>query len=97
MPCSGGSCGLLVVGLLLSASSVPIQGAGIVQFGNGRAIDPTGNGPFYVLAADLDNDGDQDVLITGVDNGVVRWYKNEDGKGTFSGPALVSEDTGSAQ
>ncbi len=93
MPCSGGSsCTLSVVVLLLSAFSAPVQGAGTVQFGNGRAIDPTGDAPFYLTAADLDNDGDQDVLISSADNGWVRWYKNEDGKGTFSEPAFVADE-----
>ncbi|MCA9200735.1 MAG: VCBS repeat-containing protein, partial [Planctomycetales bacterium] len=42
--------------------------------------------------ADLDGDGDLDVLVAGKYDGIVQWYRNEDGKGTFSAPILFHDE-----
>jgi len=46
------------------------------------------NQPKSVFAADLDGDGDQDVLATARLDDAVAWFENTDGAGSF-GPALV--------
>lgn len=45
-----------------------------------------------VHASDIDNDGDFDI-ISYLRNGVV-WYENIDGKGNFSKPQMIAENTG---
>jgi hypothetical protein len=42
------------------------------------------------VAADLDGDGDEDVLVAGVFNGPLRWWENTDGQGTFESNLLTS-------
>ena len=55
------------------------------------------NGAYSVHAADLDNDGDQDVLSAGggyndLTDGHLNWYEN-DGSGNFTNKTIVEEYT----
>ena len=55
-------------------------------FGDQQVISTATSNPLSVYAADIDNDGDQDVLSTSTYagyGGVVAWYENTDGNGTF--------------
>ena len=45
-----------------------------------------------VIAADLDGDGDQDVLSASEQDDKIAWYENQDGLGTFSTEIIVSTD-----
>ncbi len=60
----------------------------MAQFGPQQIISTTGEVPRYVQAADIDGDGDQDVIaaVSGSDQNV--WYENLDGQATF-GPLKV--------
>ena len=44
-----------------------------------------------VSAADLDGDGDQDILSAAYGNHQVAWYENTDGLGTFAPGSLVND------
>ena len=59
---------------------------GLGNFGSKNIITNTLSKPFAVYVADLDNDGDNDVLATSVDpfGGEVVWFENLDGLGSFS-------------
>ncbi len=46
--------------------------------------------PYSVHTADLDNDGDDDILSTSASNSKIIWFENLDGKGTFSEEKVVS-------
>lgn len=76
---------------LLSAFTTSItDGAGTAAFANARSIDTDAEDAFSVLAADLDGDGDLDVIAALYGSDVVVWYENLDGKGTFSDAVVLS-------
>lgn len=47
-----------------------------------------------MVAADLDNDGDKDLLVSSVGNGVIAWCENTDGEGTFSAEEVIAVNVG---
>ncbi|MEZ6083096.1 MAG: FG-GAP-like repeat-containing protein [Phycisphaerae bacterium] len=62
--------------------------AGTGTFGPQQIISTATDGATSVFAADLDNDGDLDVLSASENDDKIAWYENTDGAGTF-GPQLV--------
>jgi hypothetical protein len=50
--------------------------------------------PTFVLAADIDGDGDLDILANGYDpeNSSLGWFENIDGDGTFGPENLITRD-----
>ena len=50
-----------------------------------------------VFAADLDGDGDQDVLSASAFNNRIAWYENINGNGTFSTQNIISNEAYSAR
>lgn len=56
-------------------------------------VDDTGgtNNPTSVFAADLDGDGDMDMISASVNDDKIAWYKNIDGQGTFGPQQIISE------
>ncbi len=55
---------------------------------------PSAYSPWVVTAADMDRDGDQDLLYCGMAAGKVAWYENRDGKGSFTAEHVVSLEAG---
>lgn len=64
----------------------------IAWYENDGAADPTftaaniatsANGAQSVFAADMDNDGDMDILSASVNNDTIAWYENEGGSAGF--------------
>ncbi|MFW6214087.1 MAG: FG-GAP-like repeat-containing protein, partial [Spirochaetota bacterium] len=71
------------------------DGAG--TFSAGTDISTTADGAWSVYAADLDGDGDADVLsASSLDDRIV-WYENTDGAGTFSAGTDISTTADSAR
>lgn len=52
--------------------------------------------PDSVFAADVDNDGDQDVLVASYGIDKVIWYENTDGQGTFGNEHLITSSADGA-
>ena len=52
-------------------------------FGPQQIITTAANGANYVYAADLDSDGDMDVLSASGNDDKIAWYENTDGSGGF--------------
>lgn len=48
--------------------------------------------PRNIFAADLDMDGDLDIVSTSLGDNKVAWYENIDGNGTFNSQQLVSSE-----
>lgn len=78
---------IIIIALLVMYSS-----GVLAQFGPQQIINDTGLVPRYVQAADIDNDGDMDVVsaISGSDQ--IAWYENVDGQANF-GPLQVIINT----
>lgn len=67
---------------------------GLGNFGPKQTITNTLHKAWTVYAADLDNDGDIDVLATSVETfgGEVVWFENLDGLGNFSSKKIISTE-----
>ncbi|MCA9172581.1 MAG: VCBS repeat-containing protein, partial [Planctomycetales bacterium] len=60
------------------------------NFGPQQVITNRLNGPVYVHIADLDDDGDMDVLSASISDSIVAWYENTDGAGTFGAIQILT-------
>jgi len=66
---------------------------GLGTFGPEKIINNDANGVVAVRAADLDGDGDNDVIAAIFGDGKISWYENMDGLGSFSTEKVVSNLT----
>jgi len=67
-----------------------LEGQG--TFGPARTLCVSCDGPFFVHAADLDNDNDQDAVVGFYTASLVVWFENTDGQGTFGELQEISTD-----
>lgn len=67
-----------------------LDGKGV--FGPLISITKAAKGATDVLAIDMDNDGDIDVVSASSFDDKVAWYRNVDGMGTFDEQIIISED-----
>ena len=58
--------------------------SGLAWFSDARVIGLDVDGATSVVAADLDLDGDLDVLVASAGDDSVSWYENQDGRALFS-------------
>ncbi|GAB5521202.1 MAG: hypothetical protein RhofKO_34530 [Rhodothermales bacterium] len=75
---------------LLLGSLAPVSKA---QFSSATVIDDEATGAQSVYAADMDGDGDLDVLSAALDRRSFVWYPNTDGQGTFGAPRFIADNT----
>ena len=88
---AGTSTGPYTLSIEFVANATPPRsddGSGIV-FSPERAITTAADGAAAVHAADLDGDGDADVLSASVDDDKIAWYENEGG-GSFSAQRVIT-------
>ncbi len=78
----------LFVGLL--AGLTGMVEARDVPFSSQRTITTGANGAQAVYAADIDGDGDCDVLSASAYDDRIAWYENTDGEGTFGSQQTIS-------
>lgn len=65
---------------------------GLGNFSTELIISSTANGALSVHTADIDGDGDQDVLSASYIDDKIAWYENTDGLGGFGGQQIISTD-----
>jgi hypothetical protein len=62
------------------------------NFGPQQIISVNVERPISIYTADLDNDGDTDVLSASFDDNKIAWYENLDGQGSFGSQQTISTD-----
>ena len=79
---------------VLIASAVVSTVSGLVGqsplFGSERVISTNADRARSVYAADVDGDGDIDVLSASFDNDKIAWYENTDGLGNFGAQQVIT-------
>ncbi len=60
------------------------------SFGTQQVISTAASGAYAVFTADLDKDGDTDVLSASLNDDKIAWYENIDGSGTFGSQQVIS-------
>jgi len=65
-----------------------IDGFGL--FGAANAVSAPTESASSAIAADLDDDGDQDVLLASFSDSTIAWYQNTDGHGSFGPRQVIS-------
>jgi hypothetical protein len=73
------------------------NGGGAGAFGAQQLISDVAGGPSSVFAADLDGDGDADVLSASEYDDEIAWYENTDGQGSFGGEQTITTLADGAQ
>jgi len=69
---------------------------GLGGFGTQQIISTSVLRPNDIYYADLDGDGDVDLLSASIDDNKIAWYENLDGLGSFSTQQIISLDANSA-
>ncbi|RLD27053.1 MAG: hypothetical protein DRI54_01755, partial [Bacteroidetes bacterium] len=72
--------------LLLFTISLNIS----AQFGVQQIISTEVNGAYSVVTADIDGDGDMDVISASYLDDKIAWYENTDGQGSFGVQQIIS-------
>ncbi|MEC8252998.1 MAG: FG-GAP-like repeat-containing protein [Planctomycetota bacterium] len=70
---------------------------GLGSFGPQLIISTNANGAWNVYAADVDGDGDVDVLSASALDDKIAWYENTDGLGFFGAQQVISTNADSAR
>jgi hypothetical protein len=69
----------------------------IGEFGQQETISTAAAGASSVFGADIDGDGDIDVLSASASDNKIAWYENTDGSGTFGSQQVISTSASYAQ
>jgi len=86
----------LVLGLfVLITSVIHVDSFAQIGFQDHIIMDDTtsANGPTSIFSADIDGDGDMDILTASRDDDKVAWYENTDGLGNFGIQQVISTNT----
>merc|ERR1712139_420542 len=66
-------------------------------FSTQKTITTEAKGAQSVYAADMDGDGDMDVLSASSSDNKIAWYENTDGNGTFSTQKTITTEANGAR
>ncbi len=77
---------LSLIGFFLTVLNLNAQLIAPIRISNDTE---TFDSPGTVISADMDNDGDIDLVASGVFNGNIVWYENLDGGGALDDPKII--------
>ena len=80
---------ILISSVLVILGAPTVGRASLVTFGPERIITAQADGAMDACAADLDGDGDRDVVSDSMSDGKLAWFENADGAGTFGDERLI--------
>jgi len=84
--------------VLIFLTSFLCSYAGFSQFGPQQIITEIPNSfPIRIFSADLDGDGDKDILVASFGDDEIGWYENLDGLGNFSARRLINSNLSNAR
>ncbi len=92
LPTKGPTITLIFSVVVLLMSWMGYPGTAQAQFGDEIVISTQAEGASQVYAADLDNDGDLDVLSASLLDNKIAWYRNTDGLASFGPQDVISRD-----
>lgn len=67
-----------------------LAGPATAQFGTQRVVSTQAIGATHVRVADIDNDGDPDIVSAAAADNRIAWYENTDGFGAFGFPTTIT-------
>ena len=88
---------LMAVGLLVCDGVISACCAASVPWGPQQVVSTAADGAVSVIAADIDGDGDLDLVSASLLDDKIAWYENVDGAGSFGPQQVVSSEAGGAQ
>ena len=69
----------------------------VPKYGTARVVSTAVNGVYSVAAADIDGDGDVDIVSAGEFSSRIEWYPNVDGSGLFGLANVVTQSASAAR
>ncbi len=63
---------------------------GLGDFGEPYIVVPETDGPSSVCSADIDGDGDEDIIVASREGDKISWFDNVDGTGSFTVQNIIS-------
>jgi hypothetical protein len=82
-----------VVKIALTVTTIllfPLLAQAQTTFGPQQLLTSESDAPYLISAADLDGDGDLDVVSASDNNSKLSWFENTDGRGTFGFGQVIS-------
>ncbi|MFK7787352.1 MAG: FG-GAP repeat domain-containing protein, partial [Crocinitomicaceae bacterium] len=81
---------------IFTGTTIWYMNNGSGSFGPAQVISSVENGVKNIFAADVDNDGDKDVVVASFYGNRIAWYQNG-GTGVFGSPIVITTATNGAQ
>lgn len=85
------------IAIILSVALVGNEGLAQTTFGSQQVISIEADGAQAVFAADLDDDGDLDVLSASNEDDKIAWYENTNGQGLFGPETIITTEADFAE
>jgi len=79
-----------------NGNGIPDECDPLIAFSDQHTISTSCDEPFSVFSADLDGDGDPDVVSASIRDDKIAWFENTDGLGSFGAEQIITTATDGA-